>query len=108
MLAPQQIDDSFLLLVDRSNDRLCELCPSEFLVRIGLMRLDRQSRIEQQHALLPPFEQMAMLRLGEMSRTQIGHQFLVDVLKRRGNLHTLGHTETQTCSSSRGGNSNQQ
>lgn len=53
-LTPEQEHDVARVRVDALNDRVREVLPALFLVRVGFTLAHREHSVEQQHALLAP------------------------------------------------------
>lgn len=91
--APQDEDEAGALAVQYIDDRVGELLPPFVLMTPRLGRLHRKRRVQQQHTLLGPTLQMAMVR---RFNSQILLQFLKNILQRRRNIHARLHRKTQT------------
>ena len=81
-LAPPEDEDEILALAVQCRDHgVGKGLPPLALMRSGTTILDRQTGIQQQHALSRPAFQIAVPGMGD---AKIGCQLLVDVLKRGG------------------------
>ncbi len=90
--APQQEDHPAVLGVDRAQHGVGELLPAFALVRVGLVRAHGQHGIQQQHPLLGPGDQAAVV--GHV-KLDVLMQFLEDIDQRRRSGHARAHRKCQ-------------
>ena len=90
--APQDENQAFALGRQAGYDGIGEAFPTAPLVRTRLMGPHGQRGVEQEHTLLGPAPQTAALWCWA---TEVGTDFLEDILQRRRMRHAVGHGEAQ-------------
>ena len=91
--APENEHNGLRQAVGGADHRVGEALPAPFGVAVGLAALDSQHRIQQQHALLCPGRQIAVIR---RRQARVRLQFRVNIPQRRRQRHTSGHGKGQT------------
>ena len=78
---PKHIDNGSLLRIYSLEDGVCKLLPAVSPVGIGLVRPHSQNRIQKEHSLSGPLDQIAVIR---NITAQVVMKFPVNIYKRRG------------------------
>jgi hypothetical protein len=96
MAAPEHEDHGALALGDVADHGIGQQLPALARMAGGLALLHRQAGVEQQHAVLRPFDEAAA-RVGEgrEGHAQVALHLLEDVLQRRRHAHARRHRERQ-------------
>ena len=90
--APEDEDDPFAVGIESRDGLVREGLPATFLMGSGAAALDRKRGVQQQHTLLGPMRQAAVVGRRD---AQVALQFAVDIGQRRRNRHAGWHRETQ-------------
>ena len=98
--AQQYEDHRRLLCGNQFNHAIGESLPSASLMRIGLVRLDREDRVEHENALSGPGFQIAVIR--DLA-SKVFMEFSIDVSQRERQRPNGGlHRETEAMGMTRG------
>ena len=99
--SPQYEDNSCLLRGNQLDNAVGEFLPAVALMRIGLVRQDREDRVEHENSLSGPGFQMPVI--GDLA-SHIFMEFPIDVSQREGQRpNGRLHGKTETMGMTRGG-----
>lgn len=91
---PEQPHNVFAIVCELHDRGLGEVAPAKLRVRVRLVSLNSQCRVEQQDTLVGPINETAVAR--PLEAGDVALKFLVDVHERGWNLHTALDGEAET------------